>query len=1087
MSTPGIPEKRKHTRRLVPFSITNFEKPQQRTPIERKSFKRNSLHYKKITRINKTKNMFFLTVTEKEKLLESSIKDYVERLKKMVYIKEKNIDETKTEQISDFEEINDKINYSKSDKKISSKRLNDSEKNIVTLIRNKNKYFSISTNDLIRLKFNLNVTKTEEKIKYIKNCTYIINVLLVPFTKHKDHPYETLEELEYILKKQKRTLYDIIYLQHFLTIYDLIPKVFENAVKVNQNELLFHMAKCLNLHEYDKNELVFRYGDYSNKIFLIIVGSCNVILPKQVIIRVNFLQYLDYLYLLKSIKEFGLAKKIIEMNDCTFHNNQYIIKIKTEIEKQEKWKKKKNDKRFKKSIILRDQIFKNKNNNNNFAEINLGIDNKELGDFIIDEEIINTRDYINRAKPPTGNETQYNNIPEKILKQINNPDNISDCSNNDQLDLEKEFPIIFYEYGIIAKMKDYSLFGERSLDNTKLKLRTASIICTKDSKICYLDIYNYSKSIKYFQEFIKIQNIMLLKQVPFLSKIDYETFKNKYYNYFKLIDYKIGDIIFGQNEMAKYIYLIKSGEFELIMKCSLNFINYLLENKFNEKDSFLPNNIKNENNKEILFNLLLKDKEIINWRVLSVHPKDVMGLNEILFDDKFFLSAKCLTFNAEVYQIDRYVFYNQIVNDKEINPFFLEYEKNKNNLIFDRLKNMREIFFEQKYKNLTYKNKNLIHKNNENIKVNTLFDNKNLNTCNNLQHFNRNRNIKGKKVKEKCSFANYIFNSDYAIKTRKKLDYRNYINPFVHCKSKNKSCKNQKNSVKKDKKFMNQTHNYFHLKGDFHIRGKIIQNAVIKKNAIVNTTNTNLNTNTTSYINTMANISNNKSINKSFNKKLKKKINRNNDKLYSANTSSFDIDIPKIEDIRNLKYTPYSHNIKHYMFMLKNKEKIFNKNKIFFQTQENSDNVFIRRILGKNNKENYMNLNTNNFQKYINEVRSIKIGKKPKINVFSSIMFSLCDLDKSYNDYNKLSLSKVIRPNKYTHIFNNYECLILDKIVSNKENENKTDNKIKNKKEIIKDLKSNSVKNKIPSNIRQRLELKKNKEYDYSKLLFLIK
>ena len=1098
MSIPGIFENKRHTRSFIPFSITNFEKEKQKSINERKAFKRNSMRYKKTIRIQKN-NMFFLTVTEKEKLLEGSIKDYVERLKKTIYIKEKNTEETKTEQISEKEaeeniNISNKQNYSKSDKNILKKKKDDSEKNIVTLIRNRNKDFPNSSNDLRRVKYNINESKPQEDVKYIKNCTYIINVLLVPFTKHKDHPYDTLEELDYIFKKEKRNLYDIIYLQHFLTVYNLIPKIFENAIKANHNELLFHMAKCLNMQEYIKNELVFRYGDYSNKIFLIITGSCNVILPKQVLKNANFLQYLDYLYLLKNIKEYGLAKKIIEMNENTFPNNFYIIKIKTEIEKQQKRKNRKNAKHSQNNKILRDQIF----NKTNYAEMNFGIDNKKLDDFIIEEEIISSKDYINRAKPPTGNETEYKNIPEKILEKINSTGNIEISSNGDPFDLKKKFCLIFYEYNIIAKMKDYSLFGERSLDNTKLKLRTATIICSSDSRICYLDIYNYSKSIKYFREFIKIQNIMLLKQVPFLSKIDYETFKAKYYNHFKLVDYKIGENIFKQNEIAKYVYLVKTGELELIMKCSINFINYLLENKFCERDGFLKNDIKNEldqkeNNEEFLFSLISQDKEITNWRVLSIYPKDVIGLNEVLLGDKFLLSAKCITFSAEVYKIDRSVFYNEIIKDKDINQLFIEYEQNKTNLIFDRLKNMRRTFLRQKYKNMSYKTKNLVLKKNDSIKTNIVFTNQIINKIVNLEDYNsRNNNTKEKKEIAKSSFVDYKYNTDFANRTRKVLDFRNYINPFVNCKPKNKLYKTQKNSIKNEEQLISQTYNYLNIQDHSHIKNNTEENIIFKKNEIASTTNTNLNTNTTSYINTVASINNNKSLSKSSNKKSINKLNRNLNKFYSADSSSFGIDTPKIEDIRNLKYTPYSHNIKHYMRMLKNKERIFFKNKIFFQTQENSNNIFLKRILGKKNVTgNLLNSNTNNFQKYINEVKSINIGKKPKINEFSSIMFSLGDLEKSNIEYNKLNLSKIIKPKKYTHIFNKYECLILDKIIDNRENENKIDdemdNEIKNKKQLIKNAENKSVKNKIPSNIRLRLEHKKTKGRDYSKLLFIIK
>ena len=52
--------------------------------------------------------------------------------------------------------------------------------------------------------------------------SWVMNVNLVPFIRHISHHEEFLQELSYIFKKKKKTTHEILYLQHFLTIFNVI-------------------------------------------------------------------------------------------------------------------------------------------------------------------------------------------------------------------------------------------------------------------------------------------------------------------------------------------------------------------------------------------------------------------------------------------------------------------------------------------------------------------------------------------------------------------------------------------------------------------------------------------------------------------------------------------------------------------------------------------------------------------------------------------------------------------------------------------------------------------------------------------------
>ena len=973
--------------------------------------------------------------TEKEKIIEGTIKDYSKKLRKEVHLKEiqksRNIYSKNNSQLNVRSFVNKERDENSSptasiDGKIHGIRKSGSACVISQASRRRSSVF----------KQNQIMLEKEKPIK----LSWVMNVNLVPFIRHLSHHEEFLQELSYIFQKKKRTPHEIVYLQHFLTIFNVSKLFSKNLMGLNMNELLYHMAKCISMHTYKENELLFRIGEYSDRFYLIVDGNVDVLLVREVVNEVNFFQFLSQLYKLKNLKEYELVKLTIEANEI-FKENPIIQKLKNEIEKIIKkatlyfLKKSKNTDYYKYAF--------------DYLSEDQSTDIEAIKQEIQQEEIISTEDYIKRAnyKEEEFNENNIGEIPKYILKEIK--ENIKNKKiKENELKLKKT--TVFYEYYIRRILGNYSTFGEKSLDESKIKLRTASIICTKESKICFLDINSYTKSIKYCREYLITQNILCLKTLPFLIEINYDVFKMRYFNYFTLNDYKIGHILFKQNDTVEKIYIVKKGEIELIMQSSINHINYLIQTKFDSND-YLTRNIFSKNKKEkneYLINISANDKNITNWRVLGIFPVNAVGLNEILLDHTYYVTARVASYNAEIYEVDYNVFYNTIICDSAVKDLFEKYAQHKNDYILERLKNMRNILINNKYKSKEYKITNLTnYDDNKNNYMPIIFKNNIINK-NFIKSFNKVkfRNKENTKTPYKdnddnntnCNFKSVFKSSKKNLKIKENIKL--YLSTDKKEKNNNESKASYYQQITLSTDYEKPKNKLF-LKTDNNFRTITLENN--KQNNILTKKNIN-NFNTQKVIKTRNNTD------LFFNNKLKDQISFNcniSNNLVDKTTNTTPINLKKKQICRN--------NIKSIDFVDEIKS------------------------------------NQTSFQNYINKIKNIKYCqiKKPKIMPFSSLMFSLSGIENKYSKNDSITtssftLSNDIYISKKARI-NNYECLVLDKLIDQKYNSN--DKRDYNNNIILGryNIKKKKKDGKLPYFLEKRLGLKKYTDYTQEKLASL--
>ena len=253
----------------------------------------------------------------------------------------KALDKYKSNYISN-NNIDDSINeyISKLRKKLIliEKLTQDNNDNPKRKISSSNSKPSIRSKEDLYKKYGINKTKKDENRKiwnepeqYGQKMTMALNLLQVPFIKFKINPREAFEEVDYIFSKKIRSINEMIYLQHLLTLYNVIPSIFVNCDLIEPNEVLFNMAICLNMHNYKSNELIFKYGEYTDKLFFVLSGSVSLFEPVERSCKMDIDQYISYLNQLENFEEYELIKKIIEINKV-YKNDSNVLMIKNKKE-----------------------------------------------------------------------------------------------------------------------------------------------------------------------------------------------------------------------------------------------------------------------------------------------------------------------------------------------------------------------------------------------------------------------------------------------------------------------------------------------------------------------------------------------------------------------------------------------------------------------------------------------------------------------------------------------------------------------------------------------------------------------------------
>ena len=94
----------------------------------------------------------------------------------------------------------------------------------------------------------------------------------------------------------------------------------------NEDKLKLIFSSIFNYLKYeyhDSNNIIFKYGDYMDKFYIIFEGKVDILIIKEKLYEIYYKDYLRYLGFLIGYGEYELLKKIISINE-----NYYPLEIK---------------------------------------------------------------------------------------------------------------------------------------------------------------------------------------------------------------------------------------------------------------------------------------------------------------------------------------------------------------------------------------------------------------------------------------------------------------------------------------------------------------------------------------------------------------------------------------------------------------------------------------------------------------------------------------------------------------------------------------------------------------------------------------
>ena len=275
----------------------------------------------------------------------------------------------------------------------------------------------------------------------------------------------------------------------------------------------------------------------------------------------------------------------------------------------------------------------------------------------------------------------------------------------EQYDIEKEKYII-YKYIEIAQKNKGETFGELALQHEDSK-RTATIITNTDCILGYLSKSAYQTCLSEIELKRRKNEINFIMSFAIFDKMNWISFENKYFNYFKREYFSQMERIVQQGEKIKKIFFIMSGQFEISTTLSILGIYRIIKQK--RKDALNIYKMKVNKNKH-------------KMRLSICNNKDIIGLNDCCFvkpngEECSFVNVTCISSKSVVFTLDKEILNGLKKKISEINDNIIEIVNKREDVLVDRLITIfntlikkREVEIKEKLGILPMKNKSMKNK-----------------------------------------------------------------------------------------------------------------------------------------------------------------------------------------------------------------------------------------------------------------------------------------------------------------------------------------------------------------------------------------
>jgi CRP-like cAMP-binding protein len=527
-------------------------------------------------------------------------------------------------------------------------------------------------------KFLQKLSSQKESLKQTKKLSKAI-VKILGIGQILEEQEAQLNELESILKIfccNFRTPVDVVqittYLKKMSGFIEIIKRG-QNQEEDAFNDLLTEISYFLMCEQYERNSILFRYGDLGDKFYIILKGSVKVLIPKERRIKTSESEYMFYLKTLLKYKEYYLIENLIEANKYFFtpEFKDFVAFYKKEVENFAIQTEALSRRR--KSYIIRDINSHRKMPMRKKSTVEC-LNPFESKYLLKPTEMVSAEEYAKRF-------VVYNDYTEEESR----------AGEYDHfLHKVKLVSVIVYEYHPIAFLKTGETFGEAALETENLK-RNATIIMSEETFLGILEKEHYSKSIKDINKKFKKQVMNFILGNSLMINVNKYSFSRKYYNAFANLKIERGRKLLLENDEIRALYFIKEGEYDVYIYKSLaeltEFIKLL--DKKNECDPLLGKKELLRCNTDPSFKKYYNTKTKI--RISIIKGRDILGIDDFFVDGRSAYTVECTSNKGEVFQLESEFF-------ESMKKTFSNIMENKNNLknmklnmFFDKLIKIREI------------------------------------------------------------------------------------------------------------------------------------------------------------------------------------------------------------------------------------------------------------------------------------------------------------------------------------------------------------------------------------------------------------
>ena len=434
-----------------------------------------------------------------------------------------------------------------------------------------------------------------------------------------DEPPENLGNILNILSKpaENRNFNDIFVIKRYLLstkIEWLFKDEFENKEESIEKLLTFFGLE-MNYRLFKEGEEVFKVGDSSVYLYLIIKGKIEILKPTPEISYISGHEYFSYIMNLKNQKEDHLLNVNLEENYKQFDIDKNQLELLPAIYIHHVFE----------LIKMKKKI--------NFEE-ELALVNMTLKDLKLTHETVHSYEHLS-----TQIEEKLPFVPPFLLNKYKF---IVDK------DTKKSVKLIKYTRVLILGNNEF--FGESAMgENEK---RNATIRVLEDSYIGYLSA-NLYKTNFFAEKKLAMQNkVHFLNTRFFLKYINLKRFSKKYFNLFVYEKYLHGYTLFRENEELNYVYFIEDGLVELSStKTMLEIEIFLkgLEEKYLLKDE--ENHLKYKALKSRTKDLEDYLNKTQKSKILIVGRNETLGIESFFYGIPYFVTAKIVSQRAKIFKI----------------------------------------------------------------------------------------------------------------------------------------------------------------------------------------------------------------------------------------------------------------------------------------------------------------------------------------------------------------------------------------------------------------------------------------------------